>query len=91
MFRTFFKPPPEEPPPIVGDPPLEWGDVFALMDWLARPGAPACAHAHKETIHFLLDHALPVDPMLRWLRACGGYCDCKVLLDVGGKFPGKCR
>jgi hypothetical protein len=91
MFQAFFKPPPEEPPPIVGNPPLEWANVLAWMDWLARPGAPTCAHAYKDTIHFLLDHALLVDPMLQWLRTCGGCCGCKVLLDVGSKFPGKCR
>ena len=89
MFQAFFKPPPETPPPIVGDPPLEWADVQALMDWLARAETPACAHTHKDTIHFLLDQALPVEPMLRWLRACGGYCDCKALSSVRPKIAGK--
>ncbi len=87
MFREFFKPPPPEPPPIACDPPIQWVAVYLLLDWLARPGAPVCVHAHKDTIHFLIDHDLPIDPMLRWLRANDGYCDCKVLSEVGGKYP----
>ena len=87
MFLTFYKPPPKEPTPVAGEPPLQWAEVHALMDWLARPEAPACAHTHKDTIHFLLDHTLPVDLMLRWLRAHGGHCDCTVLIAIGIKCP----
>ena len=85
-FREFFKPPPPEPIPLFAEPPIPSKELRALFAWLARPDAPACVHAHKDTIRFLVNQSLPVDPVLKWLRAGGGYCDCKVLSEVAAKW-----
>lgn len=87
-FRAFFKAPPPEPIPVFGGPPIPLEDLRALFAWLERPEAPACAHAHKDTIRFLVDHDLPVEPVLKWLRAGGGHCDCKVVSEVAVKWKG---
>lgn len=85
-FRDFFKPPPPDPIPVFGEPPIPLEDLRDLFAWLARPKAPTCTHAHKDTIRFLLDRDLPVEPVLKWLRAGGGHCDCKVVNEVAGKW-----
>ncbi|HET8900443.1 MAG TPA: DUF2695 domain-containing protein [Holophagaceae bacterium] len=85
-FRDFFKPPPPDPVPVFGEPPLPLEELRGLFAWLARTGAPACAHAHKDTIRFLVDRDLPVEPVLKWLRAGGGHCDCKVVSEVAVKW-----
>lgn len=85
-FRDFFKPPPPDPIPHFEKPPLPLEELRGLSAWLTRPEAPACAHAYKDTIRFLLDQDLPVEPVLRWLRAGGGYCDCKVISEVAPRW-----
>lgn len=81
-FRRFFESPPPEPIPLFERPPLPIEALRELFTSLARPEAPACNHAHKDTIRFLLAQNLPVEPVLSWLRANGGYCDCKVKSEV---------
>lgn len=85
-FQEFFKPPPPEPIPLFEKPPLPLEALRDLFAWLARPDAPPCTHAHKDTIRFLLEHDLPVEPVLRWLRASGGICDCKVASDLAPRW-----
>jgi len=64
------------------EPPISRADLRDLFAFLDRPNPPACAHTHAETIGFLRSRNLPVDPVLKWLRSHGGYCDCEVIFNV---------
>jgi hypothetical protein len=57
-----------------------------LFVYLDREDAPSCDHSLRETILFLQERKLAVEPVVEWLRQHGGYCDCEVIFNVADKF-----
>jgi hypothetical protein len=53
-----------------------------LWDYLYRDDHPDCDHTLRDTLAFLHERKLDVDPIVEWLNEHGGYCDCEVRLNV---------
>jgi len=52
-----------------------------LFNYVARKLA-SCDHTLHFTCEFIRIHSLDDDRIVSWLESQGGYCDCKVLLNV---------
>lgn len=68
--------------PNEGNPPISHAELKALFEWLDRPNPPPCDHSFRETVQFLNERQLPVEPTLEWLQSNGGYCDCEIIFNV---------
>ena len=66
--------------------PVSHTDLHDLFDYLDREGAPACDHTLRETIQFLKERNLVIEPVVAWLQQHGGFCDCEVIFNVDDKF-----
>ena len=53
-----------------------------LFDYLFREHYPLCDHTLRDTLWFLKDRDLDVEPIVAWLNQNGGHCDCEVRLNV---------
>jgi hypothetical protein len=63
--------------------PLPAEHLDALFDALdAELSAHPCDHTLKISRSFLEQRALPIEPVLAWFAAQGGFCDCEVLANV---------
>lgn len=71
------------------EPPISYAQVRNLFERLNRPNPPPCDHTLRETVEFLRENSLPVEPTIAWLRANGGYCDCEVIFNVTNEWGEK--
>jgi len=69
--------------------PIGDADLKSLFEYLDRLDRPPCSHTLKETIEFLKEHGLPIDPTVTWLGVNGGYCDCEVIYNATTKWGDK--
>lgn len=54
--------------------------LFAFVgDALERNG---CDHTLRATDVWAANHAVAREPLVRWLRENGGYCDCEVVANA---------
>jgi hypothetical protein len=44
----------------------------------AQIGEHGCDHSHRFTSEWLAENQQPVEKVVGWLEAHGGYCDCEV-------------
>ncbi|HTE20788.1 MAG TPA: DUF2695 domain-containing protein [Armatimonadota bacterium] len=78
-----------EPTASPGEPPIPYPDLRDLFVLLDRPNPRPCSHTHRETVRFLQERQLLVEPTLDWLRANGGHCDCEIIYNVSEEWGGK--
>nr|AAK01340.1 unknown [uncultured bacterium Pu8] len=58
-----------------------------LFDWVdAKLEEEGCDHTLKHTASFLRHRSLPDKEVVAWLGEEGGYCDCEVAANAGGRF-----
>jgi hypothetical protein len=63
--------------------PLPEEKMQALFDMLdAELPEQGCDHTLRLTHAWLDAEGLPVEPVIEWLRANGGYCDCEALANA---------
>ena len=65
--------------------PLPVPELKALFDHLDRDEAPPCDHTLAQTEAYLKQRRISEEPVISWLLAHGGGCDCEVLLNVHGE------
>lgn len=76
------------PQPIAPD--LMRAMFYHIEDALGAPDDARCDHTHRNAQGWCDAHAVDAAPVLAWLRATGGYCDCEALMnsarhaDTGG-------
>jgi hypothetical protein len=60
--------------------PLDKAQMKSMFDMLdEKLSAQGCDHTLK-LVHAWLDaNKLPIEPVEKWLRESGGYCDCEAL------------
>ena len=67
--------------------PLTPEQMRRLFDFLDEQlSAVPCDDTLQNTLAFLGQEGLPVDPVVHWLGNAGGYCDCEVLANAEEKF-----
>ena len=66
------------------DPPVSYAELRGLFEHLDRfaAGGNECDHRHTQTVVYLLERQLPIEPMLTWLMANGAGCDCEVMFNT---------
>ena len=63
--------------------PLPDCDLQAMFDELDRKlPSHGCDHTRRLTRLFLERRGLPIEAVLTWLDANGGFCDCEILANV---------
>lgn len=63
--------------------PLPDAEMKALFDMLDQHlPERGCDHSRMLTEEWLRSHGHPVDPVIQWLDANGGFCDCEVLANA---------
>jgi hypothetical protein len=87
IFKKLFGKTESENVPT--EPPISHADLKSLFEFLDRTDPEPCTHTHKETIEFLKEHDLPVDPTVAWLKAHGGHCDCEIIYNVTDEWGDK--
>lgn len=66
------------------EPPISRAELRELFERLDRASIAGyrCPHTLALSEGFLRERALPVEPMLQWLRASGARCDCEVMFNT---------
>lgn len=62
--------------------PMSRSDLAAFLRHLTRRKRPTCDHTLRDTLAFLHKRKLDVDPIVKWLKERGGFCDCELRMNV---------
>ena len=63
--------------------PLAETQTKALFDWLdVELPRQGCDHTLRLTQQWLSEHGHRSEPVVEWLNANGGFCDCEVLANA---------
>ena len=60
-------------------------ELFEFLDAAAQRGV-ACDHTLRLAKQFTESRRLPAEPLLDWLRANGGGCDCEIMFNVSAQW-----
>jgi Protein of unknown function (DUF2695) len=67
--------------------PIAPEQVLALFGFVdARLAESECDNSLKYVLLFLSQHGIEAQPLVSWLKECGGYCDCEVLANAEERF-----
>jgi hypothetical protein len=69
-------------------PPTQMRSLFDFVD--QRLSETDCDGSLQQTLAFLGQRQLPVDPVIKWLESTGGNCDCEVLANSEERFLFAC-
>ena len=60
-----------------------------IEDGLGDPFAGRCDHTHRNVQAWCDANGVDAPPVLNWLRATGGYCDCEALMNSASHDAGE--